>query len=74
MTCKRFGNATICIADVYEFNGLLFELHPWCGVVPLNRCTGEPRKTMPPKLDAIAKRFTRLTRKQREQYRVEVRR
>ena len=76
MSCVPFKSAdgSVCgwvtIADVYEFEGFLFEWHSYLGPVPLNKRTKEPRTRVPKGFWSMIDRWTELSDEEREGFRV----
>lgn len=67
MTCIRSGNnGVFCVGSPgYHFEGFFFEVHRYCGPVPLNRRTHDPRSTIPAGFWEMWDRFEKLTAAER---------
>ena len=69
MTCIRMGGAILCVADVYEYKGFIFEWHDYLGPSPLRK-DGEPMVRVPESFWVAMTEFSALPDKER--YRVQL--
>ena len=51
---------------IYEYEGYYFEWHSYCGPIPLNRKTHEPRKTIPAGFWNMIERFQKLSKEEKQ--------
>ena len=69
MSCHRFGDAVVCVPNIYKYKGFIFEFHAFCGPMRLKKDL-EPSKiagdkfyevvTEWVKLDDLGKESTRI--------------
>ena len=74
MSCVKFqfgsSRGFISLADIYRFEGYVFEWHHFCGPMPLHRHTLDPRKTIPPGFWDMVSRWQKLPKDEWEKYRI----
>lgn len=70
MSCVRFGGGIVTIADIYSFEGFLFQWHSYLGPTPVHKRTFDPRKTVPSGFYESVARWQKLSKKEQEKYRV----
>lgn len=59
----------ICSPKLYEYKGVVFEVHSYCGPHPLKR-NMEPRKIIPKSFWVLWKEFDSLPEIEQEYYRI----
>ena len=60
----------MCCSPVYEYNGLKFEMHRYCGPIPLRK-DGEPRERIPQAFWDSFQEWFNLTDAEQKEYLVE---
>lgn len=70
MSCIRFAGGFVTVADIYSFEGFLFQWHDYLGPTPVHKRTFDLRKTVPGGFWDMITRWQKLSKKEREKYRV----
>ena len=71
VACLPVPDGILCVGGPsYEYDGWLFEVHPYSGPCPLNRRTGDPRVRIPKSFWAVWSHFETLSPEERKQYEV----
>lgn len=74
MGCHSLTNAdgsitgTICLANIYEFEGLVFEYHSYLGPMQYKKDLSEPRKNTSKNFWDVIAKFEKLSREERDKY------
>ena len=70
MSCHRIPNGFICLPNIYQYKGFIFEWHYWCGPIRLRK-NGEATKLQGRKFFKIAQEwYDTLNKKQKEKTRI----
>ena len=74
MGCHSFKSADgsiqghICLANIYQFEGLTFEYHNYLGPTQYKKDGSEPRKNISKNFYDVIDKFVKLSEKEREKY------
>ncbi len=75
MSCIAFKTKDIqgilCLPDIYEFEGIMFEYKDYIGFNPVNKRTLEIRKTLPKGYYKTIDKFFNLPDKKKKKYLVQ---
>ena len=71
MGCHRFGNervrCIVTVANIYEYKGYLFEIHPGSGPLPLRKDLTVSKRVPKGFYDAVTE-FCNLPKKEQKKY------
>jgi hypothetical protein len=71
MGCHIFGNerarCRVTVADIYEYKGILFEIHPGGGPICLKKDMSQAKRVSKGFYDAVTE-FDKLPKKKQEKY------
>lgn len=59
----------ICGPRIYEYKGVEFEVHAWCGPCPLKK-NGDPKIRIPKSFWTLWEEFSKLPKDEQEKFRL----